>query len=103
MSEKGERKMKDIQCHFCNGCNLQQRPMNEACVNKVVDAYKKEGIDLEKKGKILFFFAFNSRSVRYPDELGALISKGFPENENFNRDYADEVNLFIKKGRGQRH
>jgi hypothetical protein len=77
--------------HFCDFCDPQKKPLNESCVEKVVKAYHKEGIDLEKKGKLLFFFAFNWRSINYPDELGALVAKNSSEHGSFQKEYENEV------------
>jgi len=77
--------------HFCDFCDPQKKSLNESCVKKVVDTYYGEGIDLEQKGEVLFFFAFNSRSIRYPEELGFLIAKESLEYGSFQKEYDHEV------------
>jgi len=84
-----------VQFHFCelyNNFPLDQKvSLNKSCVKKVIAAFEKEGINLKEYENILFFFSDNKRSLRYPDELGSLISKTSPEYKDFQNNYTDEI------------
>jgi hypothetical protein len=80
-----------VQFHFCELYNNfpfdQKVSLNKSCVEKVIAAFEKEGINLKEYENILFFFSDNKRSLRYPDELGSLISKTSPEYKDFQNNY----------------
>lgn len=85
----------NIQIHFSRLYNSfplnETKAENEACVKKAVDAYSAEGIELDKKARILFFFVSNGLSIRDPSWLGDVIAKRSPEYTSFTEGYAYEI------------
>lgn len=81
----------NINIHFCDACNPQQKSINEVHVKKVIKTYQEEGLELEEEVSILFLFAFNGRSIQYPCEFGFVVAKATPEYSNFIKENACEV------------